>query len=338
MHTKVQALSRALFGVLACVASLMAPPAAANDYPLRPEVRAFMQDLVARHAFDAQALDALFAQVRRSDTAIRLMTPAPTGAKRSWQAYRARFIDANRIETGLRFWHDHAATVARASQHYGVPEEIIIAIIGVETVFGRITGEHRVIDVLSTLSFDYLRRADYFRSELEQFLLLARTEGFDPLEIRGSYAGAIGLPQFMPGSIRRWAVDFDGDGRVDLRHSTADAIGSVANFLAEHGWQPGAPARYAVRIADPRRIGPLIDAGITPSFTPDALRDYGVASLDPVGEDTRLALIDLPNGDDPPDYWLGAQNFFVITRYNRSSFYASAVLDLAEALRRRSGP
>jgi membrane-bound lytic murein transglycosylase B len=155
--------------------------------------------------------------------------------------------------------------------------------------------------------------------------------------VLGSYAGAIGLPQFMPGSIRRWAVDFDGDGQIDLRGSPADAIGSVASFLAAHGWAPGQPIRYAPRIADPNRLSPLIEAGITPAFTIDTLRDYGVTSREPVSFDTKLALIDLPNGDDPPDYWLGAQNFYVITRYNRSSFYASAVIELAEALRESRG-
>ena len=320
-------------GLVLATGCAIAPEAVARDYPSRPEVRAFIDSLAERHAFDRAALDEIFARVRRSDSAIKLMTPAPPSFKRSWKVYRSRFIDDTRISAGVRFWREHEDAVARASARYGVPEEIIVAIIGVETVFGRITGDHRVIDVLTTLAFDYPRRADYFRSELEQFLLLTRTERVDPFALRGSYAGAIGLPQFMPGSIRRWAVDFDGDGRVDLRESPADAIGSVANFLAEHGWAPGEPPRYAARIADPDRLSPLIEAGITPAFTIDSLRDYGVTSRDPVSFETKLALIDLPNGDDAPDFWLGARNFYVITRYNRSSFYASAVIELAEALR-----
>jgi membrane-bound lytic murein transglycosylase B len=340
MHTPVQTLKR-LAALLALVfaAGCAAPlEASARDYPARPEVRAFIDDLAARHAFDASQLAQVFSRVERSDTAIRLMTPPPRGGKRSWRAYRSRFIDATRVSAGLRFWDEHAQTIAQASRDYGVPESIIVSIIGVETVFGRVTGDHRVIDVLTTLAFDYPRRADYFRSELEQYLLLARAEGLDPFEVRGSYAGAIGLPQFMPGSIRRWAVDFDRDGSIDLRASTADAIGSVANFLAQHGWVPGEPARYAARIADASALGPLLEAGITPAFTIEELKRHGVSSRDPVSVNAKLALIDLPNGDEPSDFWLGGQNFYVITRYNRSSFYASAVLDLAETLRERRLP
>lgn len=338
MRKTVQTLKRStlasLLVVAGCTASL---PASGSDYPSRPEVRAFIESLVDNHGFDADSLQTVFSRVRRSDDAIRLMTPAPPTAKRSWNAYRSRFIDNSRITAGARFWREHDETVRRASQHYGVPEEIIVAIIGIETVFGRVTGDHRVIDVLTTLAFDYPRRADYFRSELEQYFLLTRQEGISPFSVLGSYAGAIGLPQFMPGSIRRWAVDFDGDGQIDLRGSPADAIGSVASFLAAHGWAPGQPIRYEPRIADPDRLSPLIEAGITPAFTIDTLRDYGITSREPVSFDAKLALIDLPNGDDPPDYWLGAQNFYVITRYNRSSFYASAVIELAEALRDSRG-
>ena len=340
MRTPVQTLNRFLVLPGLLFALLVGGPSAANagGYPARAEVRAFIDELAERHAFDPLQLVEVFSRVQRSDTAVRLMTPPPRGGKRSWRAYRSRFIDATRISAGLAFWDEHASTLSLASRHFGVPEEIIVSIIGVETVFGRVTGDHRVIDVLTTLAFDYPRRADYFRSELEQYLLLARAEGLDPFEVRGSYAGAIGLPQFMPGSIRRWAVDFDRDGRIDLRASVADAIGSVASFLAAHGWVPGEPARYAARIADLASIGPLLEAGITPAFTIDDLRTYGVSSRDPVSVDAKLALIDLPNADEPADFWLGAQNFYVITRYNRSSFYASAVLDLAEVLRERRLP
>lgn len=304
-----------------------------GSYPSRPDVQQFISLLVNEHGFDAAALSTLFAGVKRSDDTIRLMSPAPSGFKKSWKAYRARFIDSTRIAAGVRFWDQNAEAVRRASQRYGVPEEIIVAIIGVETVYGRVTGNHRTIDVLTTLAFDYPRRAEYFRGELEQYLLLTRQERIDPFSMRGSYAGAVGLPQFMPTSIRRWAVDFDQDGKIDLRDSPADAIGSVANFLADHGWARGEPLRYRALIAEPERLAPLIEAGITPAFTAEALRAYGVHSADPVSADARLALIDLPNGDEAPDYWLGGQNFFVITRYNRSSFYAMSVIELASALR-----
>ena len=353
MHKTVPTLKISLIAsVFAFVAGCATPPAAtastsnatpgktrigADDYPSRPEVREFIATMTERHGFDEASLDTVFSKVKRNDGVIRLMTPAPPTFKRSWNVYRTRFIDDTRIAAGVAFWAEHAEAVRRAAQRSGVPEEILVSIIGVETVFGRVTGDYRVIDALTTLAFDYPRRADYFRGELAQYLLLAREQGVSPFSMRGSYAGAIGLPQFMPGSIRRWAVDFDGDGRIDLRNTPADAIGSVANFLVEHGWAAGLPLRYGAIVPNPERAAPLIEAGIAPKFTIDELRDYGVDSRDPVSVDARLALIDLVNGDDPPDYWLGGQNFYVITRYNRSSFYAMAVIELAEALREARG-
>jgi membrane-bound lytic murein transglycosylase B len=338
MREAVQALKPVLVATGMAVLGVMLPfVAAAADYPSRPEVRSFIDSLAGRHGFDPQALENTFSRVRRSDEAIRLMTPPPAGSRRSWRSYRARFIDDARITAGLRFWREHEDTIRRASERFGVPEEIIVSIIGVETVFGKVTGDYRVIDVLTTLAFDYPRRADFFREELEHYLLLTRQEGLSPFSIRGSYAGAIGLPQFMPGSIRRWAIDFDGDGRIDLRESAADAIGSVANFLSAHGWEPGGTIRYPARIADPARIAPLIESGIMPTLTIDALETHGVSSPAPIGRQTLLALIDLPNGEQPAEYWLGARNFYVITRYNRSNFYASAVTDLSQALRAGRG-
>jgi membrane-bound lytic murein transglycosylase B len=334
MREAVQALKPGIFATGLAVLGLLLPfAAAAADYPSRPEVRSFIETLANRHGFDAQALATTFSRVRRSDEAIRLMTPPPAGGRRSWRSYRARFIDDNRIAAGLRFWREHEDTIRRASQRFGVPEEIIVSIIGVETVFGKITGDYRVIDVLTTLAFDYPRRADFFREELEHYLLLTRQDGVNPFSVRGSYAGAIGLPQFMPGSIRRWAVDFDGDGRIDLRESVADAIGSVANFLSAHGWETGAIIRYPAQIADPTRLAPLIESGILPTLTVDSMRVHGVSSPEPIARQTLLALIDLPNGDEPAEYWLGARNFYVITRYNRSNFYASAVTEFSQALR-----
>ncbi len=338
MREAVQALSPRIVATGATILGLLLPlTAAGSDYPSRPEVRSFIESLAGRHGFDQQALVNTFSKVRRNDEAIRLMTPAPASARRSWRSYRSRFIDEGRVSAGLRFWREHEETIRRASDRYGVPGEVIVSIIGVETVFGKVTGDYRVIDVLTTLAFDYPRRAEFFREELEHYLVLTRDEGLSPFAVRGSYAGAIGLPQFMPGSIRRWAVDFDADGRIDLRESTADAIGSVANFLSGHGWERGGPIRYAARVADPARVVPLIESGIVPSLTIDALKTYGVSSPDPVARDTVLALIDLPNGDEPAEYWLGARNFYVITRYNRSSFYASAVIEFAQALRSARG-
>ena len=315
------------------------PTAAAPGFAARDDVRGFVREMVERHGFDESALLAVFGRTRAAEAAPRLMQPPPPGSRRSWTAYRARFVEPFRIREGLRFWRDHAEAVRRASTRFGVPEEIIVSIIGVETIYGRQLGDFRVMEALTTLAFDYPRRAAFFREELEHYLLLARDNGFDPLEWRGSFAGAIGLPQFMPGSIRRHAIDFDGDGRIDLRASATDAIGSVANFLVNHGWLPGGPTHFAATVEDEARARPAVEAGIPPRLSAAELAGLGVTSPEPLPADEKLSLIDLPDGDDPTRYVLGANNFWVITRYNRSYFYAMAVIDLARALRAdRPGP
>jgi membrane-bound lytic murein transglycosylase B len=310
-----------------------AKPSRAPTFAGRDDVRVFVAEMVERNGFDEAKLNAVFARTRSAENAIRFMQPAPPGFKRSWIAYRARFVEPFRIREGLRFWRENADAVRRASERFGVPEEIVVSIIGVETIYGRQLGDFRIMDALATLAFDYPRRAAYFREELEQYLLLARDAGFDPLDWRGSFAGAIGLPQFMPGSIRRHAVDFDGDGRIDLRFSPADAIGSVASFLANHGWSRGGPTHFAATLEDEARAKPAVEAGIPPSLTTLELAALGVTSPQEIAVGEKLALIDLPNGDDTTHYVLGANNFWVITRYNRSYFYAMAVIDLARALK-----
>ncbi len=304
----------------------------AASYADRAEVRTFVAGMVQRHGFIESELLELFSSVQRNDEALRLTAPPPPEFKRSWTAYRSRFLDPLRIREGLRFWREQELWLELAAQRFGVPPEIVVAIIGVETLYGRISGDFRVLDVLTTLAFDAPRRADYFRGELEQYLLFSRESALDVFSVRGSYAGAIGLPQFMPGSIRRFAVDLDGDGDVELRSDPADAIGSVASFLAAHGWRSGEPVRFEMRFDSETRLAPLVDAGIRPQFTIAELAAYGISSNEPVSPDMPLALIDLPNGDAAPSYYLGAQNFFAITRYNRSSFYAMAVYELARRL------
>jgi len=308
--------------------------AAAAAYDSRPEVRAFIDRMEQTHGFDRAGLQQLFGQLRPSERVIHLMTPTTGGTyRRSWREYRTRFIEPTRINGGLDFWQVNGADLKLASALYGVPEEIIVAIIGVETIYGRNTGKFRVAEALATLAFDYPSRADYFRSELEQFLLYSRENRIDPLEPLGSYAGAIGTPQFMPGSIRRFAVDLDKDGRIDLRNSTADAIGSVASFLSRHGWMPDKPTHFQVSIADPTQARKFIDAGPVPSFTILELADAGITSNDEIAQDEKLVLADLVNVDAPADHVLGTQNFYAITRYNRSYFYAMAVIELASTLR-----
>ena len=302
------------------------------DYSLRAEVQDFIATMVSKHQFNGDELKAVLAAVRFDESVIRLMTPAAPSFKRSWAVYRSRFIDSTRINAGLAFWSAHAATVTRASKTYGVPEEIIMAIIGVETVFGRVTGDYRVMDALTVLAFDYPCRAEFFKGELENFLLFARENQIQPFLVKGSYAGAIGYPQFMPSSIRRYATDFDGDGKIDLRGSPIDAIGSVARFLAEHGWRTGEPIVFDVKMQSDAKLAKMIAAGIEPRYNAQELADLGVEVQGDVPADMKLALIDLPNGDNPTSYMAGARNFYVITRYNRSSFYAMAVRDLASSL------
>ncbi len=300
-----------------------------------PAVVDFARDLERRHGFNTAELLGQFARTRPNPRVLQLIQPPSSPQQRSWERYRPRFINERRINNGLRFWQDNLTALVRARTFYGVPEEIIVAIIGVETEYGRNTGGFGVLEALATLAFHYPRRAEFFRTELEQFLLLARENGLDPLAVKGSFAGAIGIPQFMPGSQRRFGVDFDGDQRVDLSGSVEDAIGSVARFLEQHGWQPGQP--IAVPAGLPGEADPaLLEAGIRPSLPVSQLQRQGiVAAADP---QATVALIDLVSPGKATEYWLGFENFYVITRYNRSSFYAMSVFQLAEAIRlRRNG-
>jgi membrane-bound lytic murein transglycosylase B len=295
----------------------------------RPEVQDFIQAMADAHGFDAATLNSLFADIDSNARVLRLIAPPDSPRQRSWQRYRSRFLDAAHIRRGVDFWQENAATLARARAFYGVPEEIIVAILGIETFYGRNTGNFRTIEALATLAFDAPRRSDFFRAELEQFLLLCRENDMDPAGLRGSFAGALGLPQFMPGSQRRYAVDFDGDGRIDLRNSTADAIGSVAHFLAQHGWQTGAPVAVPAKLAqapDPA----WLEAGIRPTLAAESLQQQGIESA--AGVPGKVAFIELETPDAASEYWLGHENFYVLTRYNRSSFYAMSVFQLSEAL------
>ncbi|SBT04377.1 Membrane-bound lytic murein transglycosylase B [Candidatus Propionivibrio aalborgensis] len=296
-----------------------------------PEVRVFILDMHERHGFDVDHLTRQFGAIHSNAIVLRAIRPAAVPEmQRSWLRYRQRFVNERRISNGLRFWQENGAELARAEAIYGVPPEIITAIIGVETEYGRNMGKFSVLEALATLAFDYPPRAEFFRNELEQFLLMARENGVSPLEIKGSYAGAIGIPQFMPSSQRHYAVDFDGDDRIDLRQSTTDSIGSVARFLNMHGWQAKAPIAVPATVeGDPTA---LINAGIKPVLPLKDLLEHGVTAR---GDDERpAALIDLVSPYQATEYWIGFENFYVITRYNRSSFYAMSVFQLAESLRK----
>ena len=303
---------------------------AAPAFSTSPDVQQFIVEMHEQHGFDIAHLTRQFAAIHSNATVLRAIRPAAVPEQqRSWERYRARFVNERRINNGLVFWQENAAELARAEAIYGVPAEVIAAIIGVETEYGRNMGKFSVLEALATLAFDYPPRAPFFRSELEQFLLLARENGISPLEIKGSYAGAIGIPQFMPSSQRRFAVDFDGDDRINLRQSTSDAIGSVARYLAMHNWQAKAPVAVPARVeGDPT---PLIAAGIKPTQPLKELARQGVIATGDA--DRPAALIDLVTPNEATEYWVGFDNFYAITRYNRSSFYAMSVFQLAEALR-----
>jgi membrane-bound lytic murein transglycosylase B len=307
-------------------------------------VRDFEDEMVSRHNFERAALDALVARTRFIDSAVQLVKPAPPGKPKNWQAYSERFIEPIRIGAGVRFWNENAALLARAEAEYGVPAEIIVGIIGVETIYGRDTGRFRVVDVLTTLAFAYPEapnrndRMQFFRSELEKTLVLARKESIDPFSLLGSFAGAVGMPQFMPSNILKLGVDYDGDGVVDLRNSAADAIGSVANFLVAHGWDRNAtgPSVFAAEVAPSMAWEPLL-GGLEARYDPAELQAAGVATRTPLPEQRLYGLIDLQNGADPTEYWVANANFFAITKYNRSYFYAMSVVELGRAVRLSRG-
>ena len=298
----------------------------------RPDVQAFIREMAARHGFNAAQLRATFGRAQSQPSIIAAMS-RPAESK-PWHAYRPIFLTPKRIQGGVEFWRANEAALAKAEQVYGVPPEYVIAIIGVETQYGGNMGKYRALEALATLAFDYPRRADYFRKELENFLLLARAEGVDPLAPRGSYAGAMGYGQFMPSSFRSYAVDFDGDGHRDLWRNPRDAIGSVANYFSKNGWRAGQPVASPASVSGGRYPALVSRQLSQPRYSVASLRSQGVAPLEPVGDAQNAMLLEL-QGRDGPEYWLGYDNFFVITRYNRSQLYAMAVYQLSQEIRER---
>ena len=322
------------------------PPS--SPYASRPEALAFTAQLVEREQLSpdqARQVRETLAQARFLPQVPPLMLPAPAGSPKNWALYRSRFIEPKRIQAGVRFWQQNQATLARAQKRYGVPPDIVVGILGVETLYGQHMGKFRVLDALATLAFDFppehpraAERQAYFQKELAQFLLHQM-----PAQRLGSYAGATGLPQFMPSSLVQWAVDFDGDGRIDLGNpqKPADAIGSVANYFHAFGWKPGLPTHLPVQIDEARWQLPgnedratLLAPDILPSFSAEQLSNHGVQVQRPqsVGPQDLLALIELQNGEAAPTYVAGTENFYVVTRYNWSSYYAMAVIELGQAV------
>ena len=310
-------------------------------YANRADAMSWADDVAERRDLDRAWVQRTIGRARFVTQIAKLIAPPPVGSTKNWRLYRSRFVDPIRIQAGVQFWRDNRETLERAQTQTGVPAQIIVGIIGVETLYGRHMGTFRIIDALTTLTFDFparhpraAERSAFFRSELEQFLSLAHRTGIDPMKPRGSYAGAMGMPQFMPSSWARYAVDFDGDDKVDLFGSAADAIGSVANYLKGFDWQPGMPTHYPVSFDVARLdLDALLAPDILPTFSVTSFGAKGAvlegAALDHPGS---LALVELQNGDAPPTYVAGTENFYVLTRYNWSSYYAMAVIELGRAV------
>ncbi len=348
----------------ACAAEATAkrsPPAAAAThaddapevvtYGRRADVVRFGAEVAGRRGLDAAWVAAALASARFQPSVARFIMPPPAGTAKNWAAYRARFVEPTRIGAGAAFWRANARWLQQAEQRYGVPPDVVVGIIGVESIYGRQMGTFRTVDALATLAFDFPSgrsdRAPFFRDELEAFLVMCHDEHLDPAAPTGSYAGAMGMPQFMPSSVNKYAVDFDGNGRIGLGDEPADVIGSVARYLAEFGWQRGLPTRFAVAApVDVRQRATMLVPDILPTFSATDFLAHG-AELDPAalaldarsnaaGDAARmkLALVELQNGGAAPSYVAGTANFYAITRYNWSSYYAMAVIELGEAVRR----
>ncbi|GAA4492688.1 lytic murein transglycosylase B [Pseudaeromonas paramecii] len=304
-----------------------------GDYAAHPKAQQFIDYMVVKHQYDRDQLTYWINHAQRLDYVLRLMdnqapsSATPTGPNGAWLRYRQKFITTPNVQNGVDFWQEHDETLRRAQQQYGVPPEIIVGIIGVETRWGRVMGNTRLLDALATLAFDYPRRETFFTGELENFLLMAREDAVDAHELRGSFAGAMGYCQFMPSSFKAYAVDFNGDGKTDL-WDPEDAIGSVANYFRAHGWTPN--DTVAVKA---RGQAKGLEAGLQHSYP---LRTLQAAGLKPVGPvhhaEATLLRLDVGKGYE---YWYGLPNFNTITRYNRSVYYAMAVWQLGDAVKQQ---
>ena len=297
------------------------------------EIEPFAIRMALQHEVPESETRALLKDARVLDSVLEAMRrPAE---RKPWHEYRKIFITGKRIERGVEFWREHAASLARAGERFGVPPEIIVAIIGVESFYGVHRGRIRVLDALATLGFRYPRRSAFFLSELEAFVLLSNEERFDARRIKGSYAGAMGIAQFISSSYRHYAIDFDGDGSRDLMQSPEDAIGSIANYLSMHGWRAGAAIAVPAEV-EGDAFEALVEQGIEPHASLASIRARGVGFTTEAGEEEQGALLEFETKDGH-EYWIGLANFYVITRYNHSALYALAVLQLAERIRARHG-
>lgn len=304
-----------------------------GDFANNPNAQQFIDKMVNKHGFDRQRLQEILSQAKRLDSVLRLMdnqapttsVKPPSGPNGAWLRYRKKFITPDNVQNGVVFWNQYEDALNRAWQVYGVPPEIIVGIIGVETRWGRVMGKTRILDALATLSFNYPRRAEYFSGELETFLLMARDEQDDPLNLKGSFAGAMGYGQFMPSSYKQYAVDFSGDGHINL-WDPVDAIGSVANYFKAHGWVKGDQVAVMAN-----GQAPGLPNGFKTKYSISQLAAAGLTPQQPLGNHQQASLLRLDVGTGY-QYWYGLPNFYTITRYNHSTHYAMAVWQLGQAV------
>lgn len=321
---------KALIGIfILCIQSTFADTA----FLARNDVQRYIDDLVASKRFNRPELEAVFANVEIKPSIIKILDRPSTS--RPWYEFRKNVVTERQINNGVRFWQENRADLLRAEQQYGVPASIIVAILGIETSYGTNTGSFRVVDALATIGFDYPRRAQFFREELTEFLLLIKEERGNPLNFKGSYAGAMGLPQFMPSSFRKWAVDFDGDGYRDIWRSRSDAIGSIANYFKLHGWLAGGRIIVPATVQPTPQIDQLVADKFNLHYTVGDLRKMGVMPLENIADRELAVLVPLETSAGVTEYWLGLNNFYVITRYNKSTLYAKAVQELSTEIAKR---
>lgn len=302
---------------------------ACADYDKNPQARAFADEMATQHGFKREEVLQVLSKAERQQSILDAIA-RPAEKAKPWKDYRKLFVTPDRIQQGTAFWREHAATLARAEKEFGVPPQIVVAILGVETRYGRNMGSYRVLDALTTLGFDYPPRAEFFRNQLVEFFLMTREQKLVPEKVLGSYAGAMGYGQFMPSSFRKFAVDFDGDGHIDVINDIDDAIGSIANYLKGHGWQRGAPIVVRATVKEPLAAGLLRDTlePVTP------LADYRRQNVQPASAlpDSLNAALFMVEAEAGSEYWLALNNFYVITRYNRSQMYALAAVQLSEEI------
>jgi len=317
--------------IICCIISTQAYAAnLAKD----PEVQKFISEMVQQHDFNKKQLDQLFSQVKIKQKIIDAMS-RPAEKSKAWYEYRKIFVNNKRIKGGVKFWQDNKDIIAYAEKVYGVAPEIMVAIIGVETYYGRLQGSYRVMDALSTLAFKYPKRSKFFRSELKHFLLMSQEQNFDPLIKSGSYAGAMGMGQFMPSSFQEYAVDFDGDGKKNIWNNNSDAIGSVANYFKRHGWKKDQPVTDKVSINNINdiRMKDRCKRSCKPKLSVADYKNRGILGKTSVNKDTRAILLILKQKNSK-EYWLGYNNFYVISRYNHSTLYSMAVYQLSQEIKK----